>query len=116
MANLEQKQSSTVVLIASIVVCCVPGLGQFLLGQTSKGLTALGLGWGLAILAIPCSAILIGFVFSIASIVVWVLAAVDAYAVAQALEAGEDVDENEYKNEFFFKVMSNLHKDAVFNG
>lgn len=109
MANLEPKTSPIVAALAAF--CCLGGLGHFLLGQGGKGTYIIGLFIGTTILS-PCTGGLLGLV----TLVIWVLAIMDAHAVATAVEAGEEIDENEYKNEFLFKVMSNLHKDAIFNG
>ena len=49
-------------------------------------------------------------------IVLAVLGLVDVYQVAVAVEAGEEVDENEYKMELLYKVVKLIHKDAVFKG
>ena len=114
MANLEQKSSSVVAALLSF--CCLPGLGHFIIGQGSKGTYTIGLYLGVVVLMVIGSFCMVGLILFPVVLALWVLAGLDAYAVAQAVEAGEDVDENEYKNEFFFKVMSNLHKDAIFNG
>jgi TM2 domain-containing membrane protein YozV len=114
MANLEPKTSSVVAALVSF--CCLPGLGHFLLGQGGKGTYIIGLYIGLMVLTVPCSWVLIGLLFIPVVFAIWVLAGIDAYAVAKAVEDGETVDENEYKNEFLFKIMSNLHKDGIFNG
>jgi hypothetical protein len=65
---------------------------------------------------IPCTSVGIGLLLWPVLLAIWVLAGFDAYTVAKAVEDGETVDENEYKVELLFKVMSNLHKDAIFNG
>jgi TM2 domain-containing membrane protein YozV len=114
MANLEPKSSSIVAALLSF--CCLPGLGHFIIGQGSKGTYTIGLYLGLIVLTILLSFCMVGIILVPVNLAVWALAGVDAYAVAKALEDGETVDENEYKNEFFFKIMSNLHKDAIFNG
>jgi multisubunit Na+/H+ antiporter MnhG subunit len=87
-----------------------------MLGQGGKGTYIIGLYIGLVIVTIPCTSVGIGLLLWPVLLAIWVLAGFDAYTVAKAVEDGETVDENEYKVELLFKVMSNLHKDAIFNG
>ena len=50
------------------------------------------------------------------SVVVAVLGLIDVYQVAEALQKGEKLDENEYKFEILYKLMSLIDKKAVYNG
>ncbi len=99
MANLEKKDSNpTVIGIANLLV--FGGLGYLLIGQKDK-----------AIKVIIITAILsclggIGFIVAI-------FAFLDGVDVAKAVEAGEEVGENEYKNEILFKLMKLIDKEAV---
>jgi len=99
MANLENKGVNPIVaLLANF--CCFGVLGYILLGQTSK-----------AVMVFVVTAILsllgVGFIVAI-------LALVDVYQVAEAIQKGESVDENEYKLEILHSIMKLIHKDAVF--
>lgn len=99
MANLEKKGANPMVvgLLNLFLFGCV---GYFQLGQKDKGikvligsvvLSVVGLGWILMILAF-----------------------IDGKAVAEAVEAGEEVDENEYKNEILYKIISLIDKTAIY--
>ena len=99
MAKLENKGTNPfVALLANF--CCFGVLGYVLIGQTSK-----------AVMVFVVTAVLsflgIGFIVAL-------LALVDVYQVAEAIQKGEDVDENEYKLEILHSLMKLVHKDAVF--
>ncbi len=101
MATLEKKDVNPVVILLANF-CCLGGLGYILMGQTTKAI----------------------YTFILFVILVWVgigaivgiLATIDGYQTAQALAAGEEVDENEYKLEIYYKLISILDKNAIYKG
>ena len=101
MAQIDpsKKPSPIVVALGNFFCCAI--LGYYMCGQTSKGVMAL-------IVAIVLSIVGIGWIIGI-------LAAIDGMQVAEALQKGEAVDENEYKFELHYKIMSLIHKDAIYN-
>lgn len=103
MANLEKKGIHPVLaVVANWFVFGV--LGYILIGQTNKGIMVL-------------VTTLIGCILCfIPGVIIAVLALVDVYQCADAVEKGEAIDEHQYKNELLFKVCKFLHKDAVFKG
>lgn len=103
MANVENKKINPIVaLIANWFVFSF--LGYLLIGQTNKG-----------IMVAVC--VLIGsFLCILPGIVIAVLALIDVFQTAQAIEKGEEIDEHQYKNEFLFKIVKIIHKDAIFKG
>jgi hypothetical protein len=46
--------------------------------------------------------------------IIGILSIIDAYQTAQKLKAGKEIDENEYSNELLFKIVSKLHKEAIY--
>lgn len=103
MAKLEKKGISPIVaVIANWFVFGV--LGYFLLGQTKKALYVLIAGIVGSILCL------------VPGIIIAVLGLIDVYKIAEAVEKGEEVDENEYKMELLYKVAKIIHKEAVFKG
>lgn len=48
--------------------------------------------------------------------IVLILGLIDVYMVADAVQRGEAVDENEYKNELLYKVCKIFDKQAIFKG
>jgi hypothetical protein len=46
--------------------------------------------------------------------VIGILSIIDAYKTAQKLQAGKEIDENEYSNELLYKIVSKLHKEAIY--
>ena len=103
MANVENKKINPIVaLIANWFVFSF--LGYFLIGQTNKG-----------VMVAVC--VLIGsFLCFLPGIVIAILALIDVFQTAQAIEKGEEIDEHQYKNELLFKIVKIIHKDAVFKG
>ncbi len=100
MANLVKKDSNpTVIAVANLLV--FGGLGYILIGQKDK-----------AIKIIILTAILscLGGL----GVIIAILAFLDGKEVAKAVEAGEEVDENEYKQEILFKIMNLIDKTATF--
>jgi len=104
MANLEKKDLNPVlVAVANWFIAGI--LGYILIGQTSKAIKVF-----LAILILSAVTFFVG---GIGGVVVWLLATIDGFQVATAVEAGEEVAENEYKNEILFKIVKLIDKDAV---
>ncbi len=67
-------------VLAAILSCCIPGLGQIYLGQLWKGLAILILDWVLG-----------AATFGILHIVLWVVALLDAFKIGKKFEAGQSV-------------------------
>ena len=99
MAILENKGKSPVV-VALANFCCFGILGYILIGQSSKALLVF-------IATIVLSLVGVGIIISI-------LAIIDGYQVAEAIEKGEEIDENEYKLEILYTIMKIVHKDAIY--
>lgn len=103
MANVENKKTSPVIaLVANWLVFGI--LGYILIGQTNKGIKVL------------IAAIIGSILCVLPGLVVAILGLVDVFQTAKAIESGEEVDENEYKNELLYKIVKNLHKEAIFKG
>ncbi len=99
MANLQKKGSNpTIIAVANLFI--FGALGYFLIGQNDKGIK---------ILILTAVLSLIGGI----GIIIAVLAALDGMEVAKAVEAGSEVDANEYKNEILFKIMKIIDKTAI---
>jgi biotin transporter BioY len=47
-------------------------------------------------------------------LLIFVLSVMDSYKTAQKLQAGKEVDENEYSVELLYKIVKIIHKDAIF--
>lgn len=115
MAKIENKNMQPVVpAIANF--CCCAILGYILIGQTQKGVFPLITVVILSILAsIGSFFILPGAIFGILAFAVAIMAAIDVYLVAEGVQKGEELDEHEYRLEFFYKIMSLVDKKAVIN-
>ena len=100
MAALVKKGVPPVVIGLLNLIWCI---GYFIMGQSKK-----------AIMVIICA--ILGNLVCIGGLVVAILSILDGLAVASAVAAGEEVDENEYKNELLYKICKILHKDAIFKG
>jgi len=60
-------------------------------------------------------AYLIGYVLCcLPGMLIAILSIVDAYKTAEKLKAGKEIDENEYSVELLYKIVSKLHKEAIF--
>ena len=102
MAVIEKKDVNPVVILLANI-CCLGVLGYILMGQTTKAVYVFVLTFVLSLLA--------G-----AGVIIYILGIIDAYQVAQALAAGEEVDDNEYKFEILYKIMSIIDKNAIYKG
>jgi len=83
-------------------------LGYVLCGQTKKGIMVFAVSF--------LASIATFFVGGLGGMVVGILGLMDVHAVAVALNAGEAVDENEYKQELLHKLVSFIDKTAVLKG
>ena len=83
-----------------IVAFLLNGIAFFLWGQKKKAFIT----WG--------AMILLSWLCGLGGIIC-LFAALDAMAIAKALQAGEPVDENEYRNELFYKIAKIVDKEAV---
>lgn len=103
MPNVPPQSTNPIVpLLLNIFV--LAGLGDIVLGQTKKGLTVLGFCIvGMCLCCVP-------------GILVAILSHIDVYLCAAALQRGEPLDENEYKQELLYKLVSMVDKSAVFRG
>jgi hypothetical protein len=125
MSALPNKNINPV-LAALANFCCCAILGYILVGQTRKGIFPLISVLIVAAIGVVIATVL-GYIFwPLGSIVyllvgcintvVSVFAVIDVYKVAEAVQQGQEVDENEYKFELLYKVMSNIDKQAIYKG
>jgi len=122
MANLPKKGLHPLVAVAANF-CCLGLAGYVLLGQTRKGLFVCLV----AIVPLLAGAFLgallwmiSGFLASLPWLVAiaWgaffgLLAMVDVYQVAEAVEKDQAVDENGYKLDVLYKIMVKVDKSAI---
>ena len=47
-------------------------------------------------------------------LIIWIFSIIDSYKTAQKLQAGKEIDENEYSFELLYKIVKIIHKDAVY--
>ena len=73
------------VLMAVLSGCCIAGLGQIVVGQTTKGVVCLVVAVGFGVLTAGVSAV-----------ITWPLLAIDAYLIAKKLADGRPVGEWEF--------------------
>lgn len=95
----SKKPNPIVALLANF--CCFGIVGYMMCGQTKKAIY---------IFVVTAVLSMIGI-----GVVVAVLALIDVYQVAEGLQKGETLDENEYKFELLHKLMSLIDKSAVYN-
>ena len=94
MLSNDPPKNTILAVVLSLVVCCIPGIGQFYLGQNKKGIILLvaGIIWG----------IIIGGITSVVLVtaplgpLVCFVAAYEAWVIGKKLEAGEAVEEDEW--------------------
>lgn len=80
------------------------GIGDIMIGQTSKG-----------VMKLICS--LVGLCLCcFPGVLVAVLSHVDLFLCASALQRGETLGENEYKQELLYKIVKVIDKTAVYRG
>lgn len=80
------------------------GLGDIMIGQTNKGLIKL-----LCAVVGMCACCVPGVLIAI-------LSHIDVYLCATALQRGESLGENEYKQELLYKIVKMIDKSAVYRG
>ena len=117
MAVLENKNINP--MAAAIAnFCCLMILGYLLLGQARKGVFPLFTLIGLLIIDGILSRIIGPLILFAAPLclLLAIFVAIDAYQVAEAVQNGEQVDENEYKFEILYKLMRMIDKQAIYNG
>ena len=102
MAQIDPSKKPNPMVAALANFFCLGVLGYIMCGQTKKAIM-------IFIVTLVLSIVGLSFIPII-------LATLDVKGVAEALEGGEAVDENEYKFEILFKVMSIIDKSAVYNG
>jgi hypothetical protein len=103
MAQLENKNiQPALALVGNLFVLGI--LGYILIGQSNKALWVFLVGLiGSALCCVP------GWI-------VLILGLIDVYSVAEAVQRGEAVDENEYKNEMLYNICKIFDKQAIFKG
>lgn len=103
MKYLRNTSANPVVaLLLNIFV--LPGLGSMMIGQTHKGLMTL------------LAAVLGFFLCCIPGTVIVILSHIDAYQCAAALQRGETLGENQYKQELLYKIVHLFDKSAIYLG
>lgn len=103
MKQIHRPDANPVVaLLLNIFV--LPGLGDMVIGQTNKGVMVF-----LCALIGTCLCCVPGWVVAI-------LSHIDTYQCAAALQRGETLGENEYKQEWLFKIVRIIDKSAVYRG
>ncbi|MBN1164307.1 MAG: hypothetical protein JXB45_06995 [Candidatus Krumholzibacteriota bacterium] len=114
MAKLEKKNINPF-LAAIANFCCLGFLGYFLIGQSKKAILFLIVAVVLLLLGtIGMQTLFLPFITSVLYLALVILAAIDIHALATGVEKDEEVDEHEYKSEILYKLMSPIHKEAVF--
>lgn len=92
------------VLALLLNIFVLVGLGDIMIGQNKKGLMVL-----LCSIVGMCLCCLPGMM-------VVILSHIDVYLCASALQRGETLGENEYKQQLLFKIVSVIDKTATFRG
>jgi TM2 domain-containing membrane protein YozV len=92
------------ILALLLNIFVLAGLGEMVIGQNRKGITVF-----LCALLGTCMCCVPG-------ILVVVLSHVDVYLSAAALQRGETLGENEYKQELLYKIVKIFDKTAVYRG
>lgn len=94
MATIKKPDANPIV---ALLLCLFLNLGHLLInGQQKKWIFTF----------IPCFIPVIGMVFGILSLM-------EAYATAEHLKAGEEIDENEYFNPTLYKFIKMIDSSAV---
>lgn len=99
-----QNRNANPVLALLLNIFVLPGLGDIMIGQTQKGLMVLVCAFvGTCLCCLPGAVLII-------------LSHIDVYLCATALQRGETLGENEYKQELLFKIVRLIDKNAVYRG
>lgn len=103
MKQIRNPNTNPVVpLLLNVLV--LPGLGAMMLGQNQKGIFILLTGFvGMCLCCVP-------------GILVIILSHIDVYLCASALQRGETLGENEYKQELLYKIIKFVDKSAFYRG
>ena len=125
MAALPNKNINPVLAVVANLCCCGI-LGYILLGQARKGVfplvaaLAVGVVGGIVVMILGHILWILASLVDVAFVVVFVAfavsVAIDCYKVAEAVQNGAEVDENEYKFELLYKIMSLIDKQAIYKG
>lgn len=114
MANLEKKNINPVLAVLANL-CCLSFLGYLLVGQTKKAIIFLVIALiQVAVGFLTSPTVILPFIFGMLYLALALMAAFDVHAIATAVEAGQEIDENEYKLEMLYKIISIVQKDAVY--
>ena len=103
---MKQVRNSNANPVVSLLlnIFVLPGLGEMINGQSQKG-----------IMVFLC-AVIGTCLCCIPGTVVIILSHVDVYLCASALQRGETLGENEYKQELLYKIVKIIDKNAVYRG
>ena len=114
MAKLEKKNINPVLAVLANL-CCLSFLGYLLIGQTKKAIIFLIIALVQVVLGFVTSPTLVlPIVFGLLYLALVLMAAIDVHAIATAVAADEEVDENEYRLEILYKILATIQKDAVY--
>lgn len=99
MANRTKRSSNpTITALANFLV--FGSLGYYLMGHNEKALKML-------IFTI------VFYMIGGLGLIIAALAAIDGMEIAKAIKTGEEIGENEYKNEILFRIVKIIDKSAV---
>jgi TM2 domain-containing membrane protein YozV len=103
---MKQLQNSNINPIVPLLlnVFVLPGLGDMMLGQNQKGIMVILCSLvGICLCCVPGAAVII-------------LSHIDVYMCAAALQRGETIGENEYRQELLYKIVKVIDKSATYRG
>jgi hypothetical protein len=114
MAKLEKKKINPF-LAAIANFCCLGFLGYILIGQSKKAIFFLIIAIVLTVIgAVGMRTYFLPAVTSVLYLALIIMAAIDINSITTAMEKDEEIDENEYKLEILYNIMSTFHKEAIF--
>lgn len=103
---MKQIQNTNINPVVALLlnIFVLVGIGDMMIGQTTKG-----------VMKLLCS--LVGLCLCcFPGLLIVILSHVDLYLSASALQNGESLGENEYKQELLFKIVKLIDKTAVYRG
>jgi hypothetical protein len=101
MAKISKPDANPIV--AALLTWLVFGIGHMVInGQKTK--------WIKILIATIIGSILC----CLPGTIIAILSIIDSYKTAQKLKEGKEIDENEYSVELLYKIVSKLHKEAIF--
>ena len=101
MAKISKPDANPIV--ALLLTWFVFGIGHWVInGQQKK--------WLMTLVASIIGTILC----CLPGMVIGILSIIDAFKTAQKLQAGKEIDENEYSIELLYKIVKIIHKEAIF--